>query len=336
MKGFKADLAVAGMEAMPDGVVVVDAQGVVEAVNPVLAGVCGAGRRLADCVVGTGDDDVARVIAAGAAGGWHGVLRARDDEAAAWDVALAPLPRGGVLGLFRDARDRLRAESARLELLSTVTHDIRAPLTVIMGYADLLSDPSQSPSPAMLTDTLARIRESGEQILALVSNFSEMNRHEAGAGLRERQPVDLCDVATRLVEQQNRRAVRKGVTLALEESPVPSVEGSRPQLERVVLNLLGNAIKYTPRGGRVVVRTHPDASQAALSVEDTGPGIPDEDLGNIFEKFRCPAMGARADGVGLGLFVARAIARAHGGDVQVLTAPGRGSTFTLRVPTTAA
>lgn len=336
MEGFKADLAAAAMDAMPDGIVVVDGGGIVEAANPVVAAFCKTGRLLADCVVAGGDADVAQALAAGATGGWHGVFRARDDEQIIWDVTLSPLPRGGVLGVLRDARGRVRGEAARLELLSTVTHDIRAPLTVIMGYADLLSDPSQAPSPAMLLDTLARIRESGETILALVSNFSEMARHEAGTGLRERQPVDLCDVATRLVEQQSRRAQRKGVTLALEEVPVPAVEGSRPQLERVVLNLLGNAIKYTPKGGRVVVRTQSDAAQATLSVEDTGPGIAADELARIFEKFRSPAMGSRADGVGIGLFVARAIARAHGGDVQVSTAPGQGSTFTLRVPATAA
>jgi two-component system sensor histidine kinase VicK len=245
---------------------------------------------------------------------------------------MAPTDRAGIVAVFRDVRARHQADEARVDFLSMVTHDIKGPLTVILGYTELLSDPDDPPSPTILADTLGRVRESGEQIHALVSNFVEFSRIEAGRHMLDRRPIDLVEVLSRLVQHHEPRARRKGIEVTFDEAPLPEVEGDRPQIERVVVNLLGNAIKYTPRGGRIRVHARREDDAVAISVEDTGPGIAPDDAEMIFEKYRRAPAAHRVDGVGLGLFIARSIARAHGGDVRLTSVPGQGSTFTLVLP----
>lgn len=324
---------------MTDGVVVCDARGVVREANPAFARAIG---RDAGALVGTPLGDLvtrpptegtlAEAMREATSGPWCGEVRATTGEGV-WEATMSPSGSRGIVAVFRDVRTRHQAEEARVDFLSMVTHDIKGPLTVILGYTELLSDPDDPPSPAMLTDTLGRVRESGEQIHALVSNFVEFSRIEAGRHVVDRRPVDLVEVLSRLVQHHAPRARRKGVELTLDEAPMPEIEGDRPQIERVLVNLLGNAIKYTPRGGRIRVHARHDGHAVAISVQDTGPGIGAEDLPAIFEKYRRAPAAHRVDGVGLGLFIARTIARAHGGDVQVASAPGRGSTFTLVLPT---
>lgn len=339
--GGGAPDAGAAVSGAGDGIGILDAAGVVVSVNPTLRDAWG------EAVVGRRLDDVVQLVAVDAdagglgaivaglradAGTWRGEVRRFDVplEAGIWEMSLAPAG-DGFVAIVRDVRERHVAERARLDFLSMVTHDIKGPLTVILGYTELLSDPEERPSPAILADTLGRIRESGEQIHALVSNFVELARIEAGCHRVDLHPVDLGEVVARLVANHAPRARRKGVELVLEEGSVPQVPGDRPQLERVLLNLLGNAIKYTPKGGRIVMRLGVTDEAVTVAVEDTGAGIAADDLGGIFERYR-RAAATRVEGVGLGLFIARTIARAHGGDVGVTSTPGAGSTFTLRLP----
>lgn len=334
-----ADVAVAGAR---DGIAMIGADGVIAGANPALRAAWGEeviGRRLADVVApaasGAAAGDLAAILAgvqADPEAGWQGEVRRPDApaDAGVWEMTLARAG-AGLVAVVRDVRDRHVAERARLDFLSMVTHDIKGPLTVILGYAELLSDPEERPSPVLLADTLGRIRESGEQIHALVSNFVELARIEAGAHRVELHPVDLAEVVGRLVANHAPRARRKGIELVLEDTAVPQVPGDRPQLERVLLNLLGNAIKYSPKGSRIVVRLAASDAEVTVAVEDTGPGIAADDLGGIFERYR-RAPATRVEGVGLGLFIARTIARAHGGDVAVASTPGEGATFTLRLP----
>lgn len=334
-----ADVAVAGAR---DGIATIGADGVIATANPALRAAWGdaaIGRRLADVVVpaasGAAAGDLDAIVAgvqAGSTDGWQGEVRRPDVpvDAGVWEMTLARAG-AGLVAVVRDVRERHVAERARLDFLSMVTHDIKGPLTVILGYTELLSDPEERPSPAILADTLGRIRESGEQIHALVSNFVELARIEAGAHRVELHPVDLAEVVGRLVANHAPRARRKGIELVLADAAVPHVPGDRPQLERVLLNLLGNAIKYSPKGGRIVVRLAASDAEVTVAVEDTGPGIAAADLGGIFERYR-RAPATRVEGVGLGLFIARTIARAHGGDVGVASTPGAGATFTLRLP----
>jgi len=244
-----------------------------------------------------------------------------------WDVTLTPIrspePAPGVVlghartavGIFRDVSEKHALEQLRADFLSMITHDIKVPLTVILGYTEMLTDP-EPPPDQIPPDILTRIRESGETIHALVCNFLDLSRIEAGRMTLDRRPFDLTAMLAHAVEHYGSTARRKGVRLALETEPLPPLVADETQLQRVVTNLLGNAIKYTATGGRVTVST---------AREDGRP--------HLFEKYRRVRETKRTEGTGLGLFIAKTIVEAHGGDVRVESTPGAGSTFTVLLPT---
>jgi signal transduction histidine kinase len=334
-------LLTAAVEQMTDGVAVLTDGDVVAYANAALVRAVGAdvaGRRLADFVEGTesGVSLEAAVASALRDGSWRGTVRSRRDDRQVWAAELAPLPARGktkrVVAVLRDESGRHAGEQARMDLLSMVTHDIKGPLTVILGYTDLLNDPDEVVSRARLHDILGRIHDSAEQIHALVCNFVELSRVEAGRLESARRPVDVAELAGDVCESLRAAAGRKGVALETAISPVPAVIGDRPQLERALTNLVGNALKYTPLGGRVQVATRCGRNDVQLSVADTGPGISREDLAHVFDKYRRAAGEAVAEGTGLGLFITRTIVRAHGGDVTVETTVGAGATFTVHLP----
>jgi signal transduction histidine kinase len=270
---------------------------------------------------------------------WRGsfVRRGADADAGVWDATCSRLAADAqtpahLVAVLRDVSERHAVEQRRVDFLSMVTHDIKGPLTVILGYAELLSDPDEQPSPAVVLDILGRIRESGEQIHALVSNFVELSRIEAGRLQLEFLPMDLTRLVGDVVARHEPRATRKGITVCHELVPLPELAGDRPHLERAIVNLLGNAIKFTPAGGRITVSTRVEGTCAAVVVADTGPGIPPEDLDDIFEKYRRASAAGRVEGTGLGLFIARTVVQAHAGDIRVETVVGQGSTFTILLP----
>jgi len=324
---------------------VIDADGLVVWANPALQTTVDetalVGLRFAelfDAVAPAETQDVVARVIAGET--WRGSFwrRGADAESGVWDATCSPLtPDGGgpptqLVAVLRDVSARHAIEQRRIDFLSMVTHDIKGPLTVILGYAELLSDPDERPSPAIVLDILGRIRESGEQIHALVSNFVELSRIEAGRLQLEFLPLDLTMMVDDVVARHAARAARKGIDVRRELVPLPEMAGDRPHLERAVLNLLGNAIKFTPSGGRVTVSTRMENGCAAVSVADTGPGIAPEDLDDIFEKYRRAPAAGRVEGTGLGLFIARTVVQAHAGDIRVDTTVGKGSTFTILLP----
>jgi signal transduction histidine kinase len=330
---------------MADGVAVVDGNGRVTWANPALSTALGGGRLsgvgLADLFEVTQPPELSEIVTRTQRGaGWRGCLRRKgaDPETGVWEATLSPVGCGSgsepglLVAVLRDVSERHAAEQRRVDFLSMVTHDIKGPLTVILGYAELLSDPEESPSPAVVLDMLGRIRESGEQIHALVSNFIELSRIEAGRLELEFMPLDLTELVDDVVSRHASRATRKGIEVQRDLVPLPEMSGDRPHLERAVLNLFGNAIKFTPGGGRVTVSTRMEGRCAVVAVSDTGPGIAPEDLDDIFKKYRRAPAAGRVEGTGLGLFIARTVIQAHRGDIRVETAVGEGSTFTVVLP----
>jgi signal transduction histidine kinase len=323
-----------------DGIAVLAADGRFAFVNAALADALGVaaatlvGQPLAAFAVGPGSDDgvAAALATARSAGHWRGELRrpGTDPTPTVWDVALTPIDDGRTAAVFRDVSEKHAVEQLRADFLSMLVHDIKAPLTVILGYVELLGDPPGS--LAMLEETLPRIRESGELIHGLVCNFLDLSRIEAGRLRLDPRPVDLDELVREAVEQHLERAQRKHLTLTWAPGGLPALSADAQQLDRVIANLLGNAIKYTPAGGTVVVSTARLNGSAAIVVKDTGPGIPTELLPHLFEKYRRARESRRVEGTGLGLFIAKTIAEAHGGRIMVDTAPGAGSTFTVLLP----
>jgi len=335
------DLLALALRAMADGVAIVERDGRIRFVNRALAEAWGVpvpailGRLASDFVRLPGSAaPLDTVLAVAEQGCWRGDLNraGTDSPRGAWDVTLSRLAGTDMLvGVFRDCSERQQLDQVRADFLSMITHDIKAPLTVILGYTELLTDAESRPAD-MPPDILAHIRESGEKIHALVSNFLDVSRIEAGRLVLDRRLVDLGGVVAQAVDQHAWSARRKGLELSVEPGRLPAVVADESQMERVVGNLVGNAIKYTAAGGAVRVTTGRQNGHVTVAVRDTGRGIPAHELPHLFEKFRRVRDKHRTEGTGLGLFIAKTIVEAHGGHIRVESAPGAGSTFTVLLP----
>jgi signal transduction histidine kinase len=300
------------------------------------------GRLLADFIRASAEDlaldDVLAAVAA--QGRWSGEVQTRggDPPDAVWEVTLTPIGslepavgEGSVVGIFRDVSEKHALEQLRADFLSMITHDIKVPLTVILGYTEMLTDPEPPPGE-IPPDILARIRESGETIHGLVANFLDLSRIEAGRMTLDLRPFDVGEMLSHAVEQYDSTARRKGITLSLAMDPIrrPLV-ADESQLKRVVANLLANAIKFTASGGVTISATARNG-RVEIGFRDTGRGIPADELPHLFEKYRRVREAKRTEGTGLGLFIARTIVVAHGGEIHVESTPGVGSTFTVLLP----
>src|SRR5262249_30345219 len=263
-------------------------------------------------------------------GRWSGEVRTRGVEPpqGVWDVTLTPIAcpevvtgsaagrSQTVVAIFRDMSDKAGLEQMRADFLSMITHDIKVPLTVILGYTEMLTAPGPPPDE-IPPDIRTRIRESGETIHALVCNFLDLSRIEAGRMSIDPRPIDPAAMLAHAVEHYGSSARREGLSLQLETEPLPPGLVDEPPLEPRVADLLGNAIKYTPKGGRIMLSARLEGDDVALAFEDTGRGIPAEELPHLFEKYRRVREAKRTEGTGLGLFIAKTIIAAHGGDIRV-------------------
>lgn len=210
-----------------------------------------------------------------------------------------------------------------------VSHELRTPLTALRGNLDvLLLDPALEGEVRLQIEQLAA--ETG-RLMRLTSNLLALAQSEVGRKLH-RADVDL-DVVLLEVYQQA-RTLKPGVRLRLGNEDQVTVQGDGDLLKQLVLNLIENAMKYTPDGGSVTLSLCAEAGWARIVVTDTGPGVSAADLPHIFERFyRAPAGGGRvAGGAGIGLSVARWIATEHGGSIDVESAPGEGASFVIRLP----
>jgi signal transduction histidine kinase len=215
-------------------------------------------------------------------------------------------------------------------MTDNIAHDLRSPITRIRGVAEmaLTGGESMDEYENMAGNTI----EECDRLLEMIETMLDISELEAGAGNLARTEVDMTRVVEEACELFQPPAEDKGIAVVVEVSTGAFVYGDIQRLQRMVANLLDNAIKYTPTDGTVTVSTDGDESKVFVEVKDTGIGISGEDFSNIFERFyRCDP--SRSDfGVGLGLSLVMAIARSHAGDVAVTSSPGKGSTFTVSLP----
>ncbi len=239
---------------------------------------------------------------------------------------------GSLTRSFNSMAAQLRQmEETKEELFAMLSHELRSPLTSIRGGADLLRDGV----PGSLTAKQARlveiIGESSDRLLRLVNQILEMSRLRAGLVPLERTALDLEEVVGRAVEELHPCAEAAGVTIERERVGADfAYHGDEERLFQVVVNLGANAIRFTPAGGRIVVRSVDAGAELELQVEDTGVGIPAGELPHIFDSYR-QAHHDRG-GTGLGLAIVRGVAHAHGGRVTVESQEGKGSRFTVLLP----
>jgi PAS domain S-box-containing protein len=254
----------------------------------------------------------------------------------------------GVIGTGRDVTDRKRLEEAvqaqnrrlteldRLKntFVSAVSHELRTPLTSIRGYVEFLEDRiggSLSPEQA---DFVHQIAIGARRLTRLVDDLLDFARLEAGTFRLALAPSDATHLVTDVVESLQPQAIAAQVKLEADVPDEPAIaclDGQR--IEQVLINLVHNAVKFTPAGGHIRVRLEPSSEQLRLTVADNGPGIGPEHLERLFGKFYQVAPGADAlSGVGLGLFISKALVTAHGGDIGVDSAPGKGATCWVSLP----
>jgi two-component system sensor histidine kinase/response regulator len=234
-----------------------------------------------------------------------------------------------------DARRRAEeANQAKSEFLAMMSHDLRTPLNAIGGYSELLALGVRGPvNDAQLAD-LERIRRNQRHLLTLVNDVLSFARLETGEIPLNLAPVKLNATVRPLRAVIGPQAAKRGIEYEYEACDADVVVTADPErVEQILINLLGNAIKFTPDGGRVTMRCGVRGTTGFVDVADTGVGIPRTKLAVIFDPFvQVDANRGKREGVGLGLAISRKLARAMGGDVTVESEEGKGSTFTLSLP----
>ena len=240
--------------------------------------------------------------------------------------------RGAVVAA-RDTTELTRVADMRRDFVANVSHELTPPLAAIRGYAETLRDGALDEPPTARRFT-GRILSQCRRLQELLDDLLILSRLEGMDAALDREPVDLEAVARRAVELLTPTAHEKRVEIELQEEEVPAVQGDAVSLERLLLNLLDNAIKYNRTDGKITVRVGRCGGDAVLEVSDTGIGIPAESIPRIFERFyRVDKGRAREEGgTGLGLAIVKHIAQAPGGQVDVESRLGRGSTCRVRLP----
>jgi len=232
--------------------------------------------------------------------------------------------------------DAEAANEVKMQFLATMSHELRTPLTAILGYEELLADGVSGPVTSLQHQQLERIRMSALHLLGLINELLSFSRLEAGQETVYREPVELGSVLEEAAGIIEPLARPKGLSLTLEAPPLPVVISTdRGKVRQMLVNLLSNAVKFTSRGG-ITLSASADASTASFTICDTGIGIAPDKLEAIFVPFSQvePALTRSVGGTGLGLSVTRRLARMLGGEVEVESAVGRGSAFTIRLPRT--
>jgi signal transduction histidine kinase len=215
--------------------------------------------------------------------------------------------------------------------LDTVAHDLRTPLTRLRGTAEMALQSSRSADE--YRDALVECVEEADQVRALLDALMDLAEAETGAMRLQRDEIRVADLVQDAIDLYSELVEDKELDLTLDApAETPSITGDRVRLRQVIANLIDNAVKYTPRGGRVRVTIRPATTGVEISVHDSGPGIPPEDLERIWERLYRGDASRSQRGLGIGLSLVRAIVEAHGGHAAVESAAGQGARFVVWLP----
>ena len=240
----------------------------------------------------------------------------------------------GELGELGAAFDRMadalaREDALRRALVADVAHELRTPVTILQASCEAMVDGIEAPTPERLTSLHDEVLRLGQ----LVNDLETLSAAEA-AGLRlDRRSVDLADIAADAVTSLAGRSDAAGQRIDTHLAPA-IVDGDPRRLHQVAVNLIANAVKFTPSGGTISVTTDTDTdgAVAVLEVADTGPGIPPDDISRVFDRFWRGATAGSTSGSGIGLAVVAELVRAHHGRVEVTSPPGGGARFRVLLP----
>ncbi|MGB4599707.1 MAG: ATP-binding protein [Trichlorobacter sp.] len=324
------------LHGMGEGVMVLNAQGVITLVNPAFRNQLS----LEGEVVGKSLVEICR---------HPDLLQAYDQQRATGgevmgEVALpasgktlsthwVPLvEHQGTVAVFHDISDLKRIEAIRRDFVANASHELRTPVAVIKGYAETLLDGGLQDNPERSQQFVSIIASHAERLTNLINDILTLSKLESKETALELFPLDVAGMLrkTRLLMEEHARQQGLSLTVTSPET-LPRVMADHGRLEQVLLNLLDNAIKYTPAGGSVTIGAEQRGRQIAITVSDTGVGIPPKDLSRIFERFYRvdEARSREQGGTGLGLAIVKHIVQLHGGEVRVDSEPGKGSSFTV-------
>jgi signal transduction histidine kinase/CHASE3 domain sensor protein len=245
--------------------------------------------------------------------------------------------RGAFLGriwTLRDVTEQRELDRLKEDFVATVSHELRTPLTSMMGFLEMIREGEAGELNDEQQRFLAIVYRSSERLQRLVGDLLFVARLDANGLQLQFGEVRLADIVRETVESTAALARSRELDLRPDLREVPALSGDRERLSQLVGNLVGNAIKFTPAGGHVTVRTFAAGGNAVVEVEDTGIGIPPAEQSQLFQRFfrSSTATEHAIPGTGLGLVISRAIAEAHGGSIEVRSRPGEGTCFRVELP----
>ncbi|MFO1273167.1 MAG: ATP-binding protein [Rubrivivax sp.] len=227
-------------------------------------------------------------------------------------------------------KDELEAENSylRRDLIAHVSHDLRTPLVSLRGYLELLAARGDDLPAEQRRQHLAVALRQSERLGTLIDELFELARLDFKGVTLARERFALAELAADVVQKFALAAEGQGVRLVVQAAPgLPFVDADLGLVERLLENLIGNALKHTPAGGCITLAVHAEGTQLVTEVRDSGRGIAAADLPHVFDRFYRGSRGAGAGGAGLGLAIARRIVELHGGTIGVASTPGEGSCF---------
>lgn len=240
-------------------------------------------------------------------------------------------------GACQIAYDELEdTQRAQLEYMRRIAHELKSPLSAIAMTLDAVLDSLPEPLPGRQQEMLQRARMRANTALDLTEDLLTLSELKEAAVGEEEAEVSVSHLVENTVSEEELSAEQQGVRFAVEiEEGLPLVRGYRTQLSGMLRNLVTNAVKFSPDGGQVTVRAHSEGESVVIEVQDEGIGIAPEEVERIFDEFYRTAAARKSGitGTGLGLPIVKSVVERHGGDIAVDSAPGRGSTFRVRLPT---
>jgi PAS domain S-box-containing protein len=336
--------AARALATIADGVLLVDREGVIKVWNAAAAAITGLparqvrGRRAADVLADW--DRIAAIVPVGAsASGRSPTAGTRTVPIAlegreVWLSITGVASSEGTVYAFRDVTEDRRLDRLKSDFVATVSHELRTPLAAVYGAALTLARREASVDDDVRRELVAQIAAQAERLASIIEDILLAGELEAGRLRLERTEVDPVGIARAAVEAARPRLRRGAVLELVAHEAIGPIESDAGRLRQVLDNLIENAIKYSPNGGRSEVRVEADDRHVRFSVVDQGVGIPTAELDRIFEKFYRldPGQARGIGGSGLGLYVCRELVDRMDGRLSVQSAPGEGSTFTVELP----
>ena len=248
-------------------------------------------------------------------------------------IAIPDQHAGGAILLVQDLTRIRRLETVRRDFISNVSHELRTPLASLKALTETLQDGALE-DPTAAHRFLGRIQTEVDALTQMATELLELSRIESGQVPLELKLLSPAKLLSSAADRMKMQADRAGLTLQVDcPADLPLIRADLPRLEQVLVNLIHNAVKFTPPGGEITLMAAPIDQSVCFSVRDTGLGIPTDDLPRIFERFYRVDRSRTGGGTGLGLSIAKHIVEAHGGKIWAESREGEGSTFYFTIPT---